>query len=49
MPERYAFEHHRLANTYTGELDLNNPIFVKDLKNIKQMASGVDHIMCLDH
>lgn len=49
MPERMAFEHHRLANTYSGELDLQNPIYVKDLKNIKQMASGVDHIMFLDN
>jgi len=34
---------------YTGELELHKAIYVKDLKNIKQMASGVDHILFLDN
>lgn len=33
---------------YTGDLVTDSPIFVKDMVPLKQIASGVDHIVMLD-
>lgn len=33
---------------FTGELVIEKPIHVKELKGIKQMASGQDHILILN-
>ena len=33
---------------FTGELLIEQPIFVKDLPPLKMVATGVDHIVMLD-
>lgn len=32
---------------YTGELLLDKPIHVKEMPPLKQIACGVDHVLCL--
>ena len=33
---------------FTGEILLDQPIFVKDLPPLKMIAAGLDHLICLD-
>ena len=45
--EDQMFSHITRAS-YTGELLINEPIFVKDLPPLKMIGTGVDHIIMLD-
>lgn len=38
----------RARPEFTGELMIDNPIHVKEAPKLKQIASGVDHVIALD-
>lgn len=46
-PERSDY-FSRKKPEFTGDLKLDNPVLVKDLPPIKQMAAGLDHFLALD-